>query len=226
MTTLWPWIAIGALGAYHGLDPSMGWLFAVALGFQERRRAKVLAALGPIALGHLISIAAVVALVGWARFAAASALLRPAGAAILILFGIFRYLRPRAHPRWVAMRVKWYELTLWSFLMASAHGAGLMLFPILMDMPGGAEIHHPMIIHGAHGRLMRQSMAAIGPSLSLTQDAAVVLLHTAAMLLVMGTIAVVVYDHVGLAFLRSAWINLDAVWAGALIVAGLLSLVI
>jgi len=154
----------------------------------------------------------VVALIGWARFAGASPLLRPAGAAILILFGIFRYLRPRAHPRWVAMRVKWYELALWSFLMASAHGAGLMLFPILMDMPGGAAMHHEMM-HGVHGHLMHQSMAAMGSSLSFAQDAAVVLLHTAAMLLVMGTIAVVVYDRFGLAFLRSAWINLDAVWA-------------
>ena len=225
MTAVWPWIAIAALGAYHGLDPSMGWLFAVALGLQEGRRAKVFAALGPIALGHLISIAAVVALIGWARFVAASPLLRPAGAATLILFGLFRYFWPRAHPRWVAMRVKWYELTLWSFLMASAHGAGLMLFPILMDMPGGAAMHHQMT-HGVHGRLMHESMAAMGASLSLTQDVAVVLLHTAAMFLVMGTIAVVVYDRVGLAFLRSAWINLDAVWAGALIAAGLLSLII
>jgi hypothetical protein len=225
VTAAWPWIAIAALGAYHGVDPSMGWLFAVALGLQERRRAKVFAALGPIALGHLISIATVVALIGWARFAAASSLLRPAGAAILILFGLFRYLRPRAHPRWVAMRVKWYELALWSFLMASAHGAGLMLFPILMDMPGGAAMHQQMM-HGVHGHLMHQSMAAIGRSLTLTQEVAVVLLHTTAMLLVMGTIAVVVYDRVGLSFLRSAWINLDAVWAGALIAAGLLSLII
>ena len=72
MTAAWPWIAIALLGAYHGLDPSMGWLFAVALGLQERRRAKVFAALGPIAFGHLVSIATVVALIGWARFAAAS----------------------------------------------------------------------------------------------------------------------------------------------------------
>ncbi|HZZ08736.1 MAG TPA: hypothetical protein VFE43_09345, partial [Candidatus Binataceae bacterium] len=128
------------------------------------------------------------------------------------------------HPRWVAMRVKWYELMLWSFLMASAHGAGLMLFPILMEMPGSAAVHHQMM-HGAHGRLMHQSMAAMG-ALSLAQDIAVVLLHTAAMLLVMGTIAIVVYERVGLAFLRSAWINLDAIWAGALIAAGLLSLVV
>jgi hypothetical protein len=224
VTAAWPWIAIVGLGAYHGIDPSMGWLFAVALGMQERSRTKVITALWPIALGHMLSIGAVVALVGWARFAAASWVLRPAGAAVLILFGLFRYFRPGAHPRWVAMRVKWYELVLWSFLMASAHGAGLMLFPILMDMPGGAAAHHA-VAHGVHGRLMHQSMAAMG-SLSLAQDVAVVLLHTSAMLLVMGTIAVVVYDRVGLAFLRSAWINLDAIWAGALIAAGLLSLIV
>lgn len=224
MTAAWPWIAIVGLGAYHGIDPSMGWLFAVALGMQEHSRAKVITALWPIALGHMLSISAVVALVGWARFAAASSVLRPAGAAILILFGLFRYLRPNAHPRWVAMRVKWYELVLWSFLMASAHGAGLMLFPILMDMPGGAAMSHGMA-QGVHGRLMHESMVAMG-SPSLVQDVAVVLLHTGAMLFVMGTIAVVVYDRVGLAFLRSAWINLDAVWAVALIAAGLLSLIV
>jgi hypothetical protein len=94
-----------------------------------------------------------------------------------------------------------------------------------MDMPGGAAMHHQMM-HGAHGRLMHQSMAAMGGALSLAQDVTVVLLHTAAMLLVMGTIAIVVYERVGLAFLRSAWINLDAIWAGALIAAGLLSLVV
>lgn len=225
MTAAWPWIAIAALGAYHGLDPSMGWLFAVSLGLQERRRTKVFAALGPIALGHLVSIAAVVALIGWARFAAATPLLRPTGAAVLVSFGLFRYFRPRAHPRWVAMRVTWYELVLWSFLMASAHGAGLMLFPILMDMPGGAAMRVQMA-HGLHGRLMHHTMTAMGGPFPLAQDVAVVSLHTAAMLLVMGTIAIVVYDRVGLAFLRSAWINLDAVWAGALIAAGLLSLVV
>lgn len=224
MSAAWPWLAVAALGAYHGIDPSMGWLFAVALGMQERSRAKVVAALGPIALGHLISIAVVVAAIEWIRSAGISGALRIAGAALLILFGIFRYLRPRAHPRWVTMRVNWRELTLWSFLMASAHGAGLMLFPILMDMPGGAPAHEQMM-HGMHGHLLHGSMAAMG-RLSFAQDVGVVLLHTSAMLLVMGTIAIVVYDRVGLAFLRSAWINLDAVWAGALIAAGLLSLVI
>ncbi len=223
MSAAWPWLAVAALGAYHGIDPSMGWLFAVALGMQERSRAKVIAALWPIALGHLVSIAVVVALVEWMRTAGISGVLRVGGAAVLILFGVFRYLRPRAHPRWVTMRVNWRELTLWSFLMASAHGAGLMLFPILIGMPdgGGASTapHHAM-----HGRLMHTAMG-VG-SLSAAQGVAVALLHTGAMLLVMGAIAIVVYDRVGLAFLRSAWINLDTIWAGALVAAGALSLVI
>jgi hypothetical protein len=223
VSAAWPWLAVAALGAYHGIDPSMGWLFAVALGMQERSRAKVVAALGPIALGHLISIAVVVAAVEWIRSAGVSGALRITGAAILVLFGIFRYLRPRAHPRWVAMRVNWRELTLWSFLMASAHGAGLMLFPILMGMPEAAGA-----LAGTrcamHGRLMHSPLGI--QALSVTQGAAVVLVHTGAMLAVMGAIAIVVYDRLGLAFLRSAWINLDTVWAGALVAAGLLSLAI
>jgi hypothetical protein len=223
VTAAWPWIAVAALGAYHGVDPSMGWLFAVALGMQERRRAKVLAAVVPIALGHLVSIAAVVVLVGWARFTAASDVLRPAGAALLIVFGAFRYLRPRAHPRWVAMRVKWHELALWSFLMASAHGAGLMLFPILMDLPGGADSQE----HAMHHGLMHHSMVVPGAgSMPIAEGAAVVVLHTASMAIVMAIIAIVVYDRVGLAFLRSAWINLDTIWAAALIAAGFLSLIL
>src|ERR1700733_13171992 len=131
----WPWVVVAMLGAYHGVDPSMGWLFAVALGLQDHSRARVMWALLPIAIGHLLSIAAVVALVGGLRMTSFNPeYIRYGGAAILIGFGIFRLLRPHAHPRWVAMRVNSAELGLWSFLMASAHGAGLMLFPILMNI--------------------------------------------------------------------------------------------
>jgi hypothetical protein len=221
VTAIWPWLAIAGLGAYHGIDPSMGWLFAVALGMQEHSRAKVVTALGPIAFGHMTAIGVVVALIGWARLTAASGIVRPAGAGILILFGLFRYFRPGAHPRWVAMRVNWRDLTLWSFLMASAHGAGLMLFPIVMDMPGGATASGHQ---GMHGHLMHSALGA--GSLSVAQGVAVVAVHVGVMVLVMGTIAVVVYDRIGLAFLRSAWINLDTIWAGALVAAGLLSLVV
>ncbi len=203
------------LGAYHGVDPSMGWLFAVALGLQDKSRSRVLWALLPIGIGHLISIAVVVALVGGLQMTSFNPdYIRYGGAAVLIAFGIFRLIWPRAHPRWVAMRVNAAELGLWSFLMASAHGAGLMLFPILMNvMPWCGKrppLHHVM------------------PNLGTTfmTGALVTVVHTSAMLVVMGTIAIVIYEKVGLAILRSAWINLDAIWAGALIAAGLLSLFI
>ena len=210
-----PWIAVALLGAYHGLDPSMGWLFAVGLGLQEQRRGKVIAALFPIAIGHFISIALVVALIATAM-AQSWWVIRPLGAAALILFGIFRLIRPQAHPRWVAMRVSFVDLILWSFLMATAHGAGLMLFPVLMKMPAA----HLMMHH--HHQLPAITSGALG----VVESAAVVLLHTSAMFAVMGIVAIVVYEWIGLQILRSAWINLDAIWAAALIAAGFLSLVI
>jgi hypothetical protein len=217
MTRAWPWIAVAGLGAYHGIDPSMGWLFAVALGLQEQRRGKVLSALFPIAGGHLVSVGMVVALISAAMLPAWD-LLRPLGAAVLIGFGLFRWFWPRAHPRWVAMRVSAPELALWSFLMATAHGAGLMLFPILVDLRTNAM--------GMHHHHMAQVAASAYTKLAPVQDAAIVMVHTGAMLLVMGTIAFAVYEWIGLKILRSAWINLDALWAGALIAAGALSFVI
>jgi hypothetical protein len=208
VTGAWPWLAIASLGAYHGLDPSMGWLFAVALGLQEASLLRVLWALGPIALGHLISVAAVVMLISGASVVTAALSLRITGAGVLIGFGVFRLLKPGAHPRWVAMRVGFSELVLWSFLMASAHGAGLMLFPILMDMPEtnlGMGHQMPMV-----GMAMPSILRAI----------TVALVHTAAMLTVMGLVALIVYRWIGLTILRRAWINLDTIWAGALIAAG------
>jgi hypothetical protein len=213
----WAWLAVALLGAYHGADPSMGWLFAVGLGLQERRTAKVIWALLPIAMGHLAAITVVVALI--AAIARISWLIRPIGAGALVGFGIFRLIRPRAHPRWVAMRVSALDLTAWSFLMASAHGAGLMLLPILIGIPA-ASIALPS--HHAH---FIPTLAVHGP-ISPLEAIGVVLVHTGSMLLVMGTIAIVVYKWVGLKILRSAWINLDLLWAIALIAAGILSLVI
>jgi hypothetical protein len=211
----WPWLAVAALGAYHGIDPSMGWLFAVALGLQEQRRSRVIAALLPIALGHLASIAVVVGAVAGLSLVIAVEYLRPFGAAALIAFGVFRFLWPRAHPRWVAMRVSAAELALWSFLMASAHGAGLMLFPVLLAIA-------PHGVHAAHAA----HAAALPPVTTLAQALAVLIVHTAALLAVMGAVAILVYDWVGLAILRSAWVNLDTIWAGALVAAGVLSLAI
>ncbi len=217
MNGAWPWVAVAMLGAYHGIDPSMGWLFAVALGLQERRRAKVIAALFPIAIGHLVSVGLIVGLIA-AAMRPAPGLLQPLGAAALIGFGLFRLWRPRAHPRWVAMRVNSPELATWSFLMATAHGAGLMLFPILVDMRSASMSSHS---HHAMTRAMPTHA-----SLGVVQTAAIVLVHTGAMLLVMGTVAFAVYEWIGLKILRSAWINLDALWAGALVAAGALSFVL
>src|ERR671939_2215721 len=133
-----PWLALILLGAFHGLNPAMGWLFAVALGLQEGRTAAVLRALPPIALGHAASVATVVALVAAAQLVVPLAALRVVGAAALLLFGVWRLVRRGADPRWVGMRVGFRDLTLWSFLMSSAHGAGLMLVPILL----GAAARH------------------------------------------------------------------------------------
>jgi hypothetical protein len=224
VTAAWSWIAIAALGAYHGLDPSMGWLFAVALGLQERSRAKVIGALFPIAAGHLASVGIVVALLAFA-LARVSAMMRPLGAAILIGFGIFRLIRPRAHPRWVAMRVGALDLMAWSFLMATAHGAGLMLFPILLGMNQQGAPAMPMHHHWMPMPHQMQPAITSGTP-GVVEAAAVVIVHTGAMLIVMGTTAIVIFEWVGLKILRSAWINLDLVWAIALILAGLLSLVI
>jgi hypothetical protein len=212
----WPWLAVALLGAYHGFDPSMGWLFAVALGLQERRLTKVWWSLLPIAVGHLAAIGLVVALI--AVIARISWLIRPLGAAALIGFGIFRWIRPRAHPRWVAMRVNAFDLVAWSFLMASAHGAGLMLLPLLIGIPA-ASVALPS--HHAH---FIPTLALHGP-ISAAQAMAVIVIHTGAMLVVMGTMATVVYEWVGLNILRSVWINLEGIWAGALIAAGVMSLV-
>ncbi|MDO8611309.1 MAG: hypothetical protein Q7R32_00605 [Dehalococcoidia bacterium] len=211
----WTWPTVALLGAYHGLNPAMGWLFAVALGMQERTRKAVLQALPPIALGHEASLIGVLALVTLGELLATPDLVRLVGAGSLILFGAYKLLKPRAHPRWVGMRVKPRELALWSFLMSSAHGAGLMLFPILIGLSAGASAHD-----GHEHSLAGTSLTTV----SLGAGLAAVLLHTAVMLVVMGVIAVVVYEKLGLAVLRKAWLNQDLIWAFALMTAGVLTL--
>ena len=211
MSSAWPWLALVLLGAYHGINPGMGWLFAVALGLQEKSRKAVLHALLPIALGHAVSIALVVAIVGGVEAFAPPRALRTGGAIALIAFGLFKLAKPRLHPRWVGMRIGAGELAVWSFLMATAHGAGLMLFPVLIALPASA--------HAGHAGHMQHVAGA-----SIAREGAAVLVHTAAMLLVMAAVALVVYEKLGLAILRKAWINLDLVWAVAIVAAGIFTL--
>jgi len=209
---LWPWVALVLLGVYHGVNPGMGWLFAVARGFQQGDRRAVLEALIPIAAGHESSVTLTVALVSAFEFVAAPQLLRAVGAVVLILFGLFKLLKPGVHPRWVGMRVSRLDLVAWSFLMSTAHGAGLMLFPILMALPTAA-------LDNADSA----PQAALGAT--VVTDLAAVVIHTTATMLVMGAIALIVYDKVGLSILRRAWVNLDALWAVAVMGAGVFTLV-
>ena len=213
MTDLSPWLALLGLGAFHGLNPAMGWLFSVALGLQHQSRAKVLWSLLPIALGHAVAIAGVVALVAFARRVIDSDGLRWTAAAILIAFGLYR-LVARHKARATGMQVGFADLTVWSFLMATGHGAGLMLVPVLLRLPRGD-------VHAAHMRWggLPVTADAIGAFLAVA-------VHTLAMLAVAGVIAVVVYEWVGLAFLRRGWINLDLLWALALFAAGAVLLVL
>src|SRR5215212_3602574 len=134
MTEYLPWLSLALLGAFHGLNPGMGWLFAVALGLQEGSRAAVVRALGPIAVGHAASVAAVIALLGVVQFLAAPDALRYAAGLGLLMVGVVKLAGRGSHPRWVGMRVTSRELAGWSCLMATAHGAGLMLVPVLLRL--------------------------------------------------------------------------------------------
>lgn len=232
MNTIWPWLVLIALGAYHGLNPGMGWLFAVSRGLQERSRGAVLASLGPIALGHMASVAVVVALVALAQPFVETTALRMAGAVALLGFGVYK-LVAQAHPRWVGMRVGLRDLALWSFLMATAHGAGLMLVPVLLQAPVEAAhaAHLPAAAiaapadhsHEEHAHMGHAAAAQPSPAERQAAGLAAVAVHTVAMFAAMAAVAVLVYEKLGLAVLRRAWVNLDLLWACSLIVAGALS---
>lgn len=227
MNELWPWLTLALLGAYHGINPAMGWLFAVALGLQERSRVAVARAFVPIALGHAASVAAIVALVAVAQTFISSDLIRLAGAAALICYGGYKLFGRAAHPRWVGMRVGFRDLTAWSFLMFTAHGAGLMLVPVVLRLAPRAVAHaaavQPMPMQDDHAHHM---MMAAAPVAVPAAELVAVTIHTAAMFLVMAVVAIVVYEKIGLAILRRAWFNLDILWAAALIAAGALSFVL
>jgi hypothetical protein len=201
--------ALLGLGAFHGLNPGMGWLFAVALGLQERDRGAVLRALPPLAAGHAAAV--VVALVA---FESVRAVVSPRAVAmttgaLLVAFGLWRLLW-RRHPRWGGMRLRPRELALWSFLMASAHGAGLMLLPVLQ--------------HGAHGSAETQPVTGLATAAVADASGAVILAtaaHTVGMVAMMSAVALLVYSRLGLAVLRRSWFNVDLLWSFALITAGL-----
>lgn len=216
MTVTWPWVMLAGLGAFHGLNPAMGWLFAVARGLQRGSRARVLDSMLPIASGHALSIAVVVAVMGILRALVDFATLRVGAAALLIGFGIYRLLA--RHRVLAGMQVGAGQLLLWSFLMATAHGAGLMLVPALLALPICAP--NPGAIHMFQPDPHMHLTQADALSGSIAVALAAVGVHTLAMLVVATVIAIAVYEWVGLAFLRRGWFNLDRLWAFALIGVG------
>ena len=219
----WPWLALIALGAYHGLNPAMGWLFAVALGLQEGRREAVVKAFWPIALGHAAAVTLVVTAVLGLQLVVPLDVLRYLAAGTLISFGLYKLIR-RKHPRWVAMRVGFRDLTAWSFIMASAHGAGLMLVPVLLKLSGTMhEMEHQA--HEAHEHWGHSVHLFLTNPEALT-DLAAVAVHTLSMFAVMAVVALVVYDRLGLMILKRTWFNVDLLWAAALVGAGVITLLI
>ena len=202
------WVTLAGLGAYHGLNPGMGWLFAVSRGMQERSRRAVLRSLVPIAVGHEASIALVAVLVIGLSTTADPMALRIGAAATLVAFGVFRFVKPRAHFRWTTMRVSDRELGIWSFLMSSAHGAGLMVAPVLLGLRASQSSHDDMAMIS-------------GPIIASAVGVAV---HVMVMVAVMGAVAFFVYERVGLKVLRRAWINTDQAWAASFVLAGLVTL--
>jgi hypothetical protein len=210
MSHTWPWAVLALLGAYHGLNPAMGWLFALALGLQEKRQSAVIGALLPIALGHAAAIAVAILLLRFFQQFLPMNILKWGVAAILFTLGAYRIFRA-SHPRGAGMRASRKDLLVWSFLMASAHGAGLMLMPVLLAQSMSGMTHA-----SAGSALAAQPLSASVIVLA-------VLVHTVSMLVVAGILALLffeTYEKLGLRLLRNTWFNFDVVWAIALLVAG------
>jgi hypothetical protein len=201
------WLSLAGFGAYHGLNPAMGWLFALALGLQQDSERAIWLSLVPIALGHAASIALAAVAVLALQAIVPLKTLQVITAVLLIAFGAYKLVNWYRHPRWVGMRVRWHELAGWSFLMATAHGAGLMVAPALL---GVMDMGHSSAMPHAAG-------ANVGLAVGL---------HTLSMLLTMVVVAWIVYRKLGLMVLRKGWVNFDLIWSAALLVVGGVALVL
>jgi hypothetical protein len=201
MTELWAWLALVGLGAFHGLNPAMGWLFAVALGLHQQDRRVVWLSVVPIALGHALSVAVLAAAFFWAGLIIDARIVRIGSGLVLIGWALYHWRYGHRHRVRFGMQTGLLGLGVWSFLMATAHGAGLMLWPVLM----------PLCIAAA------SEPDGAGPLVTALIGIGV---HTLAMLVTTTVVAVAVYEWVGLEILRRAWINVDLVWTFALVAAG------
>ena len=204
MTDLSPWLLLAGLGAYHGINPAMGWLFAVSLGLHRESRSMVALALAPIALGHALSITLVAFATVSLGFVIDLKPLQFAAGALLIGWALYHWRYGHRQRVRVGMQTGMIGLAFWSFLMATSHGAGLMLIPVLIPLCVGDDTTRQLLAGGSFAT----ALAAIG-------------IHAAAMLAVTGCVAIAVYQWFGLGFLRQGWINFDFIWILALMSAGL-----
>jgi hypothetical protein len=209
----WLWLAVVASGLYHGVNPGMGWPLAVSAGLIERSSHALVKALWPLTVGHLLAMFVVIlpfalllAIVEWQQQ------IRIGASLLVIGFGIFRFVN-RRHPR-VLARIRPTQLGLWSFAVAIAHGAGLMLVPIYLGLCRADEFDKG---HEAAGALIN---ANLGMALLVS------VVHSVAMIVAGGLLAWLVYRYLGLKFVSRSWFNLDATWAFSLILVGALSLAI
>ena len=209
MAELWPWLTLAALGAFHGLNPAMGWLFAVALGLHRQSRAVVLTALLPIAIGHALAILAVALAVVLLGVVVDPRHVRYLAGALLIGWTLWHMLYGARHRPRFGMQIGFFGLGAWSFLMATSHGAGLMLVPVLIPLCLAASPAQELTAAGS----FPIALAAVG-------------VHTLALLATTGGIALAVYGWFGVGFLRRGWFNLDRLWTAALLATGLLLLVL
>jgi hypothetical protein len=220
---LLPWLGLLGLGALHGINPGMGWLFAVALGLQQQDRRAVWGALLPLGAGHALAIVAAAGIAALVSLVVPLDLLKILIAGALAALGLHHATGHR-HPRYGGMRVSARELTTWSFLMGSAHGAGLMALPLVIGVNARSVAGAPAGHHAGGGMQAMSAMDGLAhPQLLVLLATAV---HAAGYLLVTGAVAAVVYERLGLRLLRTAWLNIDLVWAVALIVSAVLMLVL
>ena len=213
------WLTIVAIGVYHGLNPAMGWPLAVANGMAERRAGAVFATLLPLGGGHFAAMAVVLVPFAWLSwYMEWSRAIRLGAGALVLLFGIFKLIE-RRHPRALA-RIRPTQLAWWSFLMATAHGAGLMLVPFMLGLCAAA----PAAVDAVPAATVRDvGHATVMNYLAQSNVATatvVAAVHTLAMMIAGLGMAWAVYRYLGLRFLRRAWLNLDLVWGASLVIAG------
>ena len=204
---LWLWLTVAALGLFHGVNPAMGWLFAVALGLNRRSERVVWLSLVPIALGHALAVALVLLAALAVGLIIDPGPLQTIAGLILLAWAAWHAVYGRRHKVRIGMQTGYAGLGVWSFLMANAHGAGLMLIPAVIPLCVAAAPAHELMARSS----VSIAFAALG-------------LHTAMMLGAIAIISISVYKWVGLAFLRRGWINLDLLWTVALAACGVILL--